>query len=55
MKRFQCEECGCREYLDIEGSGKDEVGEFQDYVCDECGGITRVYDKEYNVIHLKID
>lgn len=41
---FQCEECSSAEYLDIEGSGEDELGEFTDYVCKECGHITRVYN-----------
>ena len=45
MARFQCEECGNNEYADIEGSGEDKVGEFQDYVCKECGHITRIYDE----------
>lgn len=43
MSRFQCEECGCNDYLDIEGWGTDEVSEFADYVCEDCGHITRVY------------
>lgn len=42
MKRFQCEECGNLEYLDKEGSGEDEYGEFEDYIC-QCGYITRVH------------
>lgn len=41
--RFQCEECGSYEYSDMEGFGEDEFGEFEDYVCSECGTITRVY------------
>lgn len=41
--RFQCEECFCYEYVDIEGSGEDNHGEFEDYVCAECGHITRIY------------
>ncbi|KRU40040.1 hypothetical protein [Clostridium sporogenes] len=44
--RFQCCECGCSEYADIEGFGEDEYGEFTDYVCTECGAITRVSYKE---------
>ena len=42
MKRFQCEECGSLYWADKEGSGEDEYGEFEDYVC-ECGYITRIY------------
>ncbi len=40
---FQCEECGCTEYVDTEGSGKGEYGEFEDYICSECRSITRIY------------
>lgn len=43
MARFQCEECGCYEYLDKEGFGEDEIGEFEDYVCLDCGSITKIY------------
>lgn len=42
MRRFQCEECGSLDYIDKEGCGEDDNGEFEDYVC-ECGHITRVY------------
>lgn len=42
MKRFQCEECGDLEYLDKEGSGEDEIGEFEAYSC-ACGHITKIY------------
>lgn len=43
--KFQCEECLCHEYLDIEGSGEDDCGEFTDYICKECCHITRIYDE----------
>lgn len=46
MEKFQCEECGCYRYIDREGSGKDEFGEFEDCVCEDCGHITRIYYKE---------
>ena len=44
--RIQCEECGNRNimHLDIEGFGEDELGEFVDYYCEECGYISRIYD-----------
>lgn len=41
--QFQCDECGCREYADVECLGEDEYGEFIDYICAECGTITRIY------------
>jgi hypothetical protein len=44
--KFQCRECGCSEYSDIEGFGEDENGEFTDYICAECGLITRVPDED---------
>lgn len=43
---FQCEECGCSRYVDIEGSGKDKKGEFVAYVCEDCGHITKIYDND---------
>lgn len=46
MPRFQCEECFNNEYIEIVGSGEDEVGEFSDFECKECRHITRVYDNE---------
>lgn len=42
MARFQCDECGSLTYVDKEGSGEDDNGEFEDYVC-ECGYITKIY------------
>lgn len=45
MRRFQCEECGNLDYLDREGSGEDEQGEFEAYSC-ECGYITKIYYEE---------
>jgi hypothetical protein len=42
MSKFQCDECGSSIYIDKEGSGEDDNGEFEDYVC-ECGYVTRVY------------
>lgn len=44
--RFQCEECGCYEYADIEGWGEDENGEFTAYICTECGHVTNIYVDE---------
>jgi len=46
MKRFQCEECGCYRYADIEGSGEDENGEFTAYVCEDCCHITVIYEND---------
>ncbi|MCC5439789.1 hypothetical protein [Clostridium botulinum] len=46
MKRFQCEECGCYRYVDIEGSGEDENGEFTAYVCEDCCHITVIYEND---------
>jgi len=45
MRRFQCQECGCSKYANIEGWGEDEIGTFTEYICDECGEITRIYDE----------
>ena len=45
---FQCEHCGCIEYLDREGSGTDEHGDFSDYWCKECNQLTRIYDEGYS-------
>jgi len=44
--RFQCCECGCTEYGDIEEFGEDEYGEYTDYLCAECGATTRYSDEE---------
>ncbi|NCI19751.1 hypothetical protein EJM73_08945 [Clostridium botulinum] len=41
--RFQCEECGSYRYLDREGSGEDEFGEFEAYSCADCDYITKIY------------
>lgn len=46
MSEFQCEECFDTEYIDTYGSGEDEIGEFEDYICKECGHITRAYYRE---------
>lgn len=45
LKRFQCEECGSYDYLDREGSGEDEHGEYEAFSC-ECGHITHIYYEE---------
>jgi len=44
---IECEEC-FYSGMDFEqyGSGEDDNGEFTDYMCPECGGLTRVYDNE---------
>lgn len=50
MKQIECANClytgmpGLA-FEDI-GSGEDDVGEFTDYECFECGNITRAYDKD---------
>lgn len=41
---FLCDECGCRDYQDIEGWGSDEYGEFADYWCSECSSLVRIYN-----------
>ena len=40
---FKCNECGSNEMLDIEGSGVDIYGEFQDYWCMDCDALSRLY------------
>ncbi|NCI19911.1 hypothetical protein EJM73_08355 [Clostridium botulinum] len=53
---FQCDDCGCKEYLDIEGSGVDECGNgFSDYWCKECGELTRIYDGDFEPIEDELD
>ncbi|MFS0815393.1 hypothetical protein ABC382_00295 [Lysinibacillus sp. 1P01SD] len=42
----QCKDCGNQNNLENVGSGEDWNGEFTDYECKECNGITRVYDDE---------
>lgn len=46
---FVCDECGCTEYLDREGSGTDEYGDFTDYWCKECESLVRMYENEYDI------
>ena len=53
---FTCDDCGCTEYLDVEGSGIDEYGNgFTDYWCKECGELTRIYDGDFEAIEDKVD
>lgn len=35
----QCKECGCTD-LEFEGCGNDQYGEYEEYVCNECGEST---------------
>lgn len=41
----QCNECGGHS-LELEAFGTDEYGEYEDYVCNDCGEITRFSVKE---------
>lgn len=44
MIKFICDECGCREYHDIEGWGSDEFGEYAEFWCNDCDSRVRIYD-----------
>ena len=36
----QCGECGSNR-LELEEIGEDEYGQYEDYICEECGETTR--------------